>query len=143
MHGDRERWLAQTDTVLREAGLRAGPRRAAVTEVLARGGCLMSAQEILRRVQDEPELSASSATVYRTIDLLHDHGLVRRIDAGDGPRYEPIDLSAEDAHHHVVFEDGSVEAFTDAELTRAMADLGERLGFDVSSYELVVRARRR
>jgi Fur family ferric uptake transcriptional regulator len=139
MRHDREAWLVHIDAVLRDAGLRASPGRAAVAEVLAGGGCLMSVQDILGRLRD----SASTATVYRTLDLLHEHGLVRRIDAGEGiARYEPADPSGGDEHQHVVFEDGGVEPFTDAELAGAMAGLGERLGFRIASYELVIHARR-
>jgi len=44
-------------------------------------------------------------TVYRTLELFC--GLVRRLDFGDGPRYE----LAED-HHHLICEDcGSVAEF--------------------------------
>jgi Fe2+ or Zn2+ uptake regulation protein len=143
MEGTHDVWLAETDAVLRDAGLRRAPGRAAVAAVLARGECLMSAADILRRLDDEPGLSASTATVYRTLDLLHAHGLLRRIDAGDGPRYEPVDRSAGETHQHVIFEDGSVEPFTDPALSRAMATLDDRLGIDVITIELVVRARRR
>jgi Fur family ferric uptake transcriptional regulator len=143
MPSDADRWLAHTGTVLREAGLRASPGRAAVAEVLARGDCLMSAQDILLRLRRERALSASAATVYRTLDLLHEYGLVRRVDAGQGiARYEPAD-PAGDEHHHVVFDDGSVEPFTDTELTRAMAGLSRRLGIEIDAYELIVHARRR
>jgi Fur family transcriptional regulator, ferric uptake regulator len=139
-----DRWLAHTDAVLREAGLRTSPGRAAVTEILARGDCLMTAQDILLRSRRETTRAASIATVYRTLDLLHEHGLVRRVDAGEGiARYERLDPSGDDAHHHVVFDDGTVEPFSDAELTRAMAGLGQRLGLEIDACELIVHARRR
>jgi Fur family ferric uptake transcriptional regulator len=135
-----ERWLARTEAVLRAAGLRASAGRAAVTEILAREGCLLSAQDILDRLRDQAALNASSATVYRTLETLHAHGLVRRVDAGEGfARYEPADHH----HHHVVLEDGTVEPFEDPELERALSGLGDRLGLDVDGHEVVVRARRR
>ena len=143
MRDDPERWLAHTDAVLRAAGLRAGPGRTAVAEVLARGGCLLSARDIAARIQARSTLSASAATVYRTLDVLHEHGLIRRIDAGDGPaRYEAVDPDGRDDHQHVVFEDGSVVPFEDAELGEAIAGLGDRLGFRITSYDLIVHARR-
>jgi Fur family ferric uptake transcriptional regulator len=142
MQPDADRWLAHTDAVLREAGLRTSPGRAAVTETLARGDCLMSAQDVVLRLRGETARAASIATVYRTLDLLHEHGLVRRVDAGEGiARYERVDPSGE-AHHHVVFDDGSVEPFSDAELSRAIAGLGQRLGLEIDSCELIVHARR-
>jgi Fur family transcriptional regulator, ferric uptake regulator len=141
MSSDGDAWLVHAAAVLRGAGVRASPGRAAVTQVLARGGCLMSAQDIQRRLEADA-FSASQSTVYRTLDLLHEHGLLRRIDAGEGlARYEPADPSGNDAHQHVVFGDGRVEPFTDARLTRAMAGLGKRLGLEVDGYELIVHAR--
>jgi Fur family ferric uptake transcriptional regulator len=138
-----QRWLAHTGEVLRRAGLRESSGRAAVTEVLARGGCLMSAQDILVRLRGEHGLSASSATVYRTLEVLYDHGLVRRVDAGEGvARYEPLDPSGGDRHHHIVYDDGTVEPFTDRELTDAMAGLAARLGIDVLAHDVIVHARR-
>jgi Fur family transcriptional regulator, ferric uptake regulator len=136
-HGDG--WAAHAATVLRDAGVRAGPGRAAVTQVLADGGCLMSARDILTRLGHDASLS----TVYRTLDLLHEHRLLRRVDAGEGiARYEPVDPSGDDAHQHVVFEDGGVMPFTDPELAGAMAGLGQRLGLEIEAHELIVHARR-
>jgi Fur family transcriptional regulator, ferric uptake regulator len=143
MRTDPERWLAHTDAVLRAAGLRAGPGRTAVAEVLARGECLMSAQDIAATLDAQTTRSASPATVYRTLDLLHEHGLIRRIDAGERiARYEPLDPAGGDDHQHVLFDDGSVVPFEDPELTDVMAGLGERHGFRITSYELIVHARR-
>jgi Fur family ferric uptake transcriptional regulator len=135
--------MVHAAAVLRDAGVRASAGRTAVIQVLARGECLMSARDIRRRLAADARFSASPSTVYRTLELLHEHGLLRRIDAGEGiARYEPADPSGNDAHHHVVFDDGRVEPFTDAHLTRALAGLGKRLGVQVDGYELIVRAQR-
>jgi Fur family ferric uptake transcriptional regulator len=144
MAGFGDRWLGHTGAVLRDAGVRDSPGRAAVTQVLAESECLMSAQDILARMQASNGRSASASTVYRTLELLHDHGLLRRVDPGDGgARYEPADPTGADAHQHVVFDDGTIEPFTDRAVATAMAGLGRRLGHDVDGYELIVRARRR
>jgi Fur family transcriptional regulator, ferric uptake regulator len=87
--------------------------------------------------------SASTATVYRALETLHEFGLVRRFDAGEGvARYEPVDPSG-DHHHHVVYDDGSVEAFSDGRLEAALEDIGERLGLDLTGHDVILRARRR
>jgi Fe2+ or Zn2+ uptake regulation protein len=111
-HCDRD-WLEHTDAVLRGAGLRSTAGRSAVVEHLARQRCLVTAQEIVDALRGDEHHSASTATVYRALETLHDFGLVRRFDAGEGvARYEPVDPSG-DHHHHVVYDDGSVEAFED------------------------------
>jgi Fur family ferric uptake transcriptional regulator len=138
-----DRWLAHTAAVLRDAGVRTSPGRIAVTQVLANGGCLLSAHDIVRRLERETALSASTSTVYRTLELLHAHGLLRRIDAGEGvARYEPTDPSGDDDHQHVLFDDGHVEPFTDPQVARAMAGLEKRLGLEIAAWELIVHARR-
>ena len=59
-----------------------------------------------------------------------------------GYRYEPVDPSG-DHHHHVVFDDGAVGAFSDGELEVAIHGLGERLGLDITGHDVILRARRR
>ena len=52
-------------------------------------------------------------TVYRALDLLSGLGLVRRLDLGDGPRYE----LAEDHHHHLICEGcGEITEFDECPL---------------------------
>jgi Fur family transcriptional regulator, ferric uptake regulator len=141
MSWNGDAWVVHAAAVLRDAGVRTSGGRAAVTQVLARGDCLMSARDVRRRLEAETGLTASPSTIYRTLELLHEHGVLRRVDAGDGiARYEPADPSGNDEHQHVVFGDGRVEPFTDAQLTRALAGLGKRLRVRVDSYELIVRA---
>lgn len=138
----RRRWLEHTDTVLRGAGLRASAGRSAVVEVLARHGCVMSAQDIQDELRGDSERSASSATVYRALETLTEYGLVRRFDSGEGlARYEPIDPSGEH-HHHIVFDDGEVQAFEDPDLEHAIHALGEKLGVELTGHDVILRAKR-
>lgn len=76
-------------------------------------------------------------TVYRTLDLLSELGLVRRLDLGDGSRYE----LAEDHHHHLICEDcGSVVEFELCPLDlRMLPEVGE--DFEVRSHSLEVYGR--
>lgn len=133
-----ERWLAHADEVLTRGGLKTSAGRTAVVELLAREDCVIGAQQVVERLRG----SASQATVYRALETLQLHGLVRRVDAGDGTgRYEVIDPSGEH-HHHVVFEDGAVEPFEDAALERALDDVCARLGVTVTGHEVIIHARR-
>lgn len=133
-----ERWLAHADQVLHSAGLKASSGRAAVVELLAREGCLVSAQEAVERLRG----SASQATVYRALETLHGHGLVHRVDAGDGTgRFELVDPTGEH-HHHILYEDGSVEPFEDDRLETALHELASRLGIELTGHEVILRARK-
>ena len=66
---------------------------------------------------------------------------MRRFDSEGIARYEPVDPSG-DHHHHLVLEDtGDVVPFDDAELERAIAGIGQRLGLVVTSHEVILRGR--
>lgn len=56
-------------------------------------------------------------TLYRTLDLLSELGLVRRMDLGDGPRYE----MAERHHHHLICDScGLISEFEDCPLDQGV-----------------------
>jgi Fur family transcriptional regulator, ferric uptake regulator len=138
----RDRWLSHAEQRLTGAGLRSGAARTAVIELLAREGqCLLSAQEItdLLRARN----AGSAASVYRVLDELFDLALVHRLDGRDGiARYEIAD--PERHHHHFVDEQtGTVEAFHDDDLERAIDAVARRLGVQLSGHDLVLRGSRR
>jgi Fur family transcriptional regulator, ferric uptake regulator len=74
-------------------------------------------------------------TVYRTLDLLSEIGAARRLELGDGPRFE----LAEVHHHHLVCEScGAVSEFKECPL-----DLRRLQGvdFEVGSHSLELYGR--
>lgn len=76
-------------------------------------------------------------TVYRTLDLLTDLGIVRRMELGDGPRYE----LADDHHHHMVCEScGDISEFDLCPLDPNKSFL-ESPGFKVRSHSVEVYGR--
>jgi Fur family ferric uptake transcriptional regulator len=114
---------------IRGRGYKATPQRLAVLRALAEEQH-QSLEEIRGRC---PEVGL--VTVYRTLDVLSEIRVVRRLDLGDGPRYE----LAEDHHHHLICEScGDISEFEECPL-----DL-RRLGlvdFEVSSHSLEIYGR--
>ena len=138
----RDRWLQHAQRRTDGAGLRAGAARTAVIELLAREGqCLLTAQEITDRLRTEG--AGSAASVYRIVDELFALGLLHRLDGRDGvARYEIAD--PEHHHHHFVDEAaGTVEAFSDDALERAIDGVAGRLGIDLTGHDVVLRGTRR
>jgi Fur family transcriptional regulator, ferric uptake regulator len=136
----QKRWMQHAGNVLRGAGLRTSAGRTAVVELLGRQSCLLTAQEIADQLREQGS-AGSTATVYRALETLHELGLVRRFDAEGTARYEPVDPSG-DHHHHIVLEpSGDVVPFDDAELERAIAGIGHRLGLVVTSHDVILRGR--
>lgn len=115
---------------LRGRGYKGTPQRLAVLEALA-AEQHQSISELRERCP-----KVGMVTVYRTLDLLTEQGLVRRLDLGDGPRYE----LAENHHHHMICEScGDVSEFEECPLDpeRLPADAA----FEVSSHSVEVYGR--
>ncbi len=109
---------------MRGRGYKATPQRIGVLRALA-AEQHQSLEEIRGRC---PEVGL--VTVYRTLDLLSELGAVRRLDLGDGPRYE----LAEDHHHHLICETcGDISEFEECPLDPSAL---RNLDFVVSSHSL-------
>ena len=133
------RWAEHVDEVLARAGLRHGGARQRVIDLLADEGCALSAVEIedALRVQGTP---TGRASIYRTLDLLVDHGLVERITVSQGlSRFERADPDGEHHHHLVCDYCGRLVAFDDPELEHTIDSLPDRIGVRVERHEVVLR----
>ena len=113
---------------MRGRGHKATPQRLAVLRALA-AEQHQSMREIRRSC---PQIGM--VTVYRTLDLFAELGIVRRLDLGDGARYE----LAEDHHHHMICEScGDVSEFEECPLDPERLPL-EASEFEVRSHRLEV-----
>ena len=77
----------------------------------------------------------SLATVYRTVKLFDEAGILDRVDFGDGrSRYE----SAERAHHdHLIdINSGAVIEFVDPEIEALQEKIAQRLGYRLKGHRL-------
>jgi Fur family ferric uptake transcriptional regulator len=132
-------WSEHVHAVLSQAGLKRGASRERVIELLATKPCALSAVEI------EDELRASGrptgrASVYRVLDLLVEHGLIERLEVGDGQaRFERSHPDGEHHHHLVCDRCGRLVAFDDPGLERAIGRLSERLGVRIDSHDVLLR----
>lgn len=132
-------WQGSTTRALSEAGHRAGGARGAVVELLAQQSCCLSAQEISERLRDGGR-DVGLASIYRALDLLHQMGLVQRVEIGEGgSRYEPM-LPGGEHHHHAVCEScGRVTAFEDEKLEQTLERLSGRLRHSMRAHDIVIR----
>jgi len=89
----------QAIDVLREKGHRLTPQRILVLSIVADGGGHMGVDEVFRRAKEAyPYMDI--ATVYRTLHLFKDLGVVTEVAIGDRLHYELIDPSG--PHNHMV-----------------------------------------
>jgi Fur family transcriptional regulator, ferric uptake regulator len=131
MHHGRE--------TIRKAGYRLTPQRAAVWDVVRRGGQHRTAEEIAAEVQKAlPEVNVS--TVYRTLELLVELELVQETRlAGVAIFYE---VAPAPVHHHFVCEGcGAVGHFDDELLEPVRRRLHAADGFTVREARMTVFGR--
>ena len=126
---------SQLEIALRERGMRVTPQRVLIHRALRELDRHVTADEVLVAVSERLP-NASLPTVYSTLELLHDMGLVRRVAARSGAAlYDP----RTDDHQHVVCRAcGRVEDLDVAvDSTRALR-AARRRGFRPDDAELVV-----
>lgn len=133
-------WASNASTAMADAGYRQGGARLAVIELLGRQQCTMSAAEIESALQAGGR-SVGRASVYRILDELEEVGVLTRVELGRGQAgYEPV--RPEHHHHHLVCDRcGKVQPFDDTALEQAIDGLSERVDFEVTGHEVVLRGR--
>ena len=131
-------WTEHTLRTLAQAGHRASEPRSEVIDAIAGLGCSVTAREIAAVLRERGS-GVGLASIYRALELLDRLGLIKRFDVGEGvARYEPAHPSG-DHHHHVVCDScGSVEAFEDAALERAIQGLSQRVDFAVAAHDVTL-----
>ncbi|MHB9146826.1 MAG: Fur family transcriptional regulator [Symbiobacteriia bacterium] len=131
-------------TRLAERDYKITPQRQVILKALmdrAQGGGEanhLSADQVHAIVhQTNPEVGL--ATVYRTLDLLAELGILQKVNFGDGrSRYEFTEARTRHHHHLVCVQCGRVVEFTDA-LARSLDSIvDEQLGFRILDQELTI-----
>ena len=121
-----------------EKGMRMTDQRRVVARVLAQAHDHPDVEELYHRaVAVDPHISL--ATVYRTVRLFEEAGVVERHDFGDGrSRYEE---AGEDHHDHLInIKTGEVIEFFDQEIEKMKEALAEKLGFKLVGHKLELYA---
>ncbi|MEM9168306.1 MAG: Fur family transcriptional regulator [Pseudomonadota bacterium] len=117
-----------------EKGMRMTEQRRVIARVLSLAEDHPDVEEIHRRAS-EIDSRISIATVYRTMRLFEEAGVVNRHDFQDGrSRYEE---STEEHHDHLIdMRSGKVVEFVNEEIERLQHKIAEELGFKLLSHRL-------
>ena len=123
-----------------ERGVKMTGQRRVIARVLSDASDHPDVEELYRRAA-RLDSRISIATVYRTVRLFEEKGILERHDFGGGrARYEP---SEHDNHHHLIdIETGKVIEFQDLEHEQLMRVIAARLGFDLVSLRLELFGRK-
>ena len=91
-------------------------------------------EEIYKRAA-ELDKNISIATVYRTVRMFEEAGIIEKHDFGDGKaRYE--ELSEEHHDHLIDMTTGKVIEFVDAEIEALQEAIARRLGYRLVDHRL-------
>lgn len=117
-------------------GLHISRQRRIILSVIGEARDHPSAEDIHKRaIGIDPRISL--ATVYRTLNLLSETGLLSRVAFGDRKaRYEE---ASEGHHEHLIdVETGKVIEFSDAAIETLLREAARRLGYRVLQYRLEI-----
>ncbi len=86
--------------------------------------------------------SVSRATVYRTLPLLTESGLVREMDFGKNYKFYDPNYASHPEHNHIICQDcEKIVEFESEKLARIEREISQRLGFSPRSHRLQISAR--
>ncbi len=117
-----------------DKGMRMTEQRKLIARVLSTSKDHPDVEELHRRaVALDPHISI--ATVYRTVRLFEESGILERHDFRDGrSRYEEV---PETHHDHLIdMKSGKVIEFVDPEIERLQQQIAERLGYKLVDHRL-------
>ncbi|MBI3676394.1 MAG: transcriptional repressor [Proteobacteria bacterium] len=131
--------MTRIEKLCAEKGLRMTEQRRVIARVLSEASDHPDAEELYRRAATlDPHISI--ATVYRTVKLFEDAGILERHDFRDGrSRYEEVP----DAHHdHLIdVQSGQVIEFRNEEIEKLQRRVAEELGFELVDHRLELYGR--
>ncbi len=117
-----------------EKGMKMTDQRRLIARVLSESEDHPDVEAVYRRASElDPKVSI--ATVYRTVRLFEEAGILDRHDFGDGrARYEEV---PQEHHDHLIdVRSGRVLEFQDEEIERLQERIAERLGFKLVDHRL-------
>src|SRR5438128_2829253 len=85
--------------------------------------------------------SVSRATVYRTLPLLTESGLVREMDFGKDYKFYDPNYAEHPHHNHIICQDcEKIVEFESEKIEKLENEISHRLGFSVKAHRLQITA---
>ena len=115
-------------------GLRMTGQRRVIAHVLEDNADHPDVEELYARAS-EMDPNISLATVYRTVKLFEEAGILDKLEFGDGrARYEDAER---DHHDHLIdLNTGEVIEFVDPEIEALQEKIAQKLGYELRGHRL-------
>lgn len=125
---------SRLEQLCEQLGMRMTDQRRVIARVLSASDDHPDVEELHRRsVAVDPRISI--ATVYRTVRMFEENGILSRLDLGDGrARYEEMPESHHD--HLIDTRSGRIIEFNDPELEALQEKIAARLGYKLVDHRL-------
>ena len=125
--------------ICQEKGLRMTGQRSIIADIITELGSHPAGHpdvNLIYMKASEKDSNISIATVYRTVKLFEEYGVIEKHDFKDGrSRYEPIQES--NHHDHLIdIESGDVYEFSNTEIEAIQKRIAEELGFELVDHRL-------
>lgn len=121
-----------------EQGMKMTGQRRVIARVLSEAADHPDVEEVHRRSAEE-DSRISIATVYRTMRLFEEAGIVERHDFGDGrARYEESSTSHHD--HLIDIKSGKVIEFSNEEIEKLQKEVARAYGYRLVDHRLELYA---
>ena len=132
----RERFLG----FLAQRKLRLTAPRRAIIEAVFSTESHFTAEELLAWAHRRDK-RVSRATVYRTLPLLTESGLVREMDFGGDHKFYDPNYAGRPHHNHIICQDcGKIVEFESRQIEQLEKEISRRLGFTVKTHRLQITA---
>jgi len=122
-------------SLLRQRGYKVTQQRRAVLNTIARSHDHLTPTAIYERVQQEqPDIGL--VTIYRTLDILTELGLICEVHVGGNCRSYLISRPSEHHHHLICSDCGGVTNFIDCGLNELERRLSAETDFEIEAHLL-------
>ena len=129
-----EQAVSRLERICCEKGMRMTEQRKVIARVLSEADDHPDVEEVFKRAhQRDPHISLS--TVYRTVRLFEDAGILERHDFGEGrARYEQV---GREHHDHLIdIKSGKVIEFLNEEIERLQIAIAHEHGYTIVGHKL-------
>tara|TARA_B100000029_G_scaffold453379_1_gene479123 strand:+ start:5196 stop:5606 length:411 start_codon:yes stop_codon:yes gene_type:complete len=117
-----------------EKGVRLTEQRKLIAQVMSKAEDHPDVDELHKRV-NKVDTKISIATVYRTVKLFEESGIISRHDfKGNKARYEQT--SAEHHDHLIDVNTGEITEFVNEEIEKLQKQVAEKLGYKLVDHRL-------
>lgn len=132
----KEKFLA----FIESKGLRVTSQRMVIIDTVFSTDEHFTAEQLLEWSR-ERDKSVSRATVYRTLPLLTESGLVKEMDFGKDYKYYDPNYAEHPNHNHIICQDcDRIVEFESEKIERLEDEITNNLGFSLKSQRIQINA---